>query len=75
MKPHKARLSFTVVLELDATVASDSDMFSLVQEYEMFLLSKSWESSGAPAGVEQIRETLYMSKIDLAKPRGAMKLG
>lgn len=75
MKPHKARLSFTVLLEMDALAHSGSDMFSLAQEFEMFLRSKNWYSEFAPAQIEAIRETLYMSKIDIAEVKGMTSLG
>lgn len=75
MKPFKARLSFTVVLELDALAASGSDMHQLAQEYEAFLQSKQWHSDTAPMQIEAVRETLYMSKVEIAEIKGMTKLG
>ena len=71
----KARLSFTVILELDSYEASSgSEMHQIAQEYEAMMLSNHWHASEAPQQVQAVKETLYMSKIEVAEAKGLTKL-
>lgn len=66
MKTHKLRLAFTCVLEFEATTETAQDAFLAAKTYESIILSQDWQAKNEIAPITSVKETLYLSRIDVA---------